>query len=158
MFAINRMGAALWYLNYSLLFCVSECAENSAGCQHYWETTPSLLSEGRKRCQRCWQVACGFCKAVWWGLYYRKWVAFWFSPAYFRWKKTLKLYSDLDVSFQPLILHTFFITFISSFLLLPLLRFSYRRTSETLSQASLKATAAFSNMGSAISKKLEDVR
>ncbi|XP_047240107.1 tumor protein D52 isoform X3 [Girardinichthys multiradiatus] len=35
---------------------------------------------------------------------------------------------------------------------------AYRRTSETLSQASLKATAAFSNMGSAISKKLEDVR
>ncbi|XP_036001114.1 tumor protein D52 isoform X1 [Fundulus heteroclitus] len=34
---------------------------------------------------------------------------------------------------------------------------AYRRTSETLSQASLKATAAFSNMGSAISKKLEDV-
>lgn len=36
--------------------------------------------------------------------------------------------------------------------------FSYRRTSETLSQAGLKATAAFSNMGSAISRKLEDVR
>lgn len=35
---------------------------------------------------------------------------------------------------------------------------AYKRTSETLSQASLKATAAFSNMGSAISKKLEDVR
>ncbi|XP_028277801.1 tumor protein D52 isoform X2 [Parambassis ranga] len=35
---------------------------------------------------------------------------------------------------------------------------AYRRTSETLSQASLKATAAFSNMGSAISRKLEDVR
>ncbi|XP_060915134.1 tumor protein D52 isoform X1 [Labrus mixtus] len=35
---------------------------------------------------------------------------------------------------------------------------AYRRTSETLSQASLKATAAFSNVGSAISKKLEDVR
>ncbi|XP_008420263.1 tumor protein D52 isoform X2 [Poecilia reticulata] len=35
---------------------------------------------------------------------------------------------------------------------------AYRRTSETLSQASLKATAAFSNMGSAISKKFEDVR
>ncbi|XP_065804449.1 tumor protein D52 isoform X3 [Labrus bergylta] len=34
---------------------------------------------------------------------------------------------------------------------------AYRRTSETLSQASLKATAAFSNVGSAISKKLEDV-
>ncbi|XP_069552847.1 tumor protein D52 isoform X3 [Brachyistius frenatus] len=34
---------------------------------------------------------------------------------------------------------------------------AYRRTSETLSQASLKATAAFSNMGSAISRKLEDV-
>ncbi|XP_014852920.1 PREDICTED: tumor protein D52 isoform X3 [Poecilia mexicana] len=34
---------------------------------------------------------------------------------------------------------------------------AYRRTSETLSQASLKATAAFSNMGSAISKKFEDV-
>ncbi|XP_027143173.1 tumor protein D52 [Larimichthys crocea] len=32
------------------------------------------------------------------------------------------------------------------------------RTSETLSQAGLKATAAFSNVGSAISKKLEDVR
>ncbi|XP_047461208.1 tumor protein D52 isoform X2 [Mugil cephalus] len=35
---------------------------------------------------------------------------------------------------------------------------AYRRTSETLSQAGLKATAAFSNMGSAISRKLEDVR
>ncbi|XP_054910069.1 tumor protein D52 isoform X4 [Poeciliopsis prolifica] len=34
---------------------------------------------------------------------------------------------------------------------------AYRRTSETLSQASLKATAAFSNVGSAISKKFEDV-
>ncbi|KAG7237767.1 hypothetical protein INR49_031779 [Caranx melampygus] len=34
----------------------------------------------------------------------------------------------------------------------------YRRTSETLSQAGLKATAAFSNVGSAISRKLEDVR
>ncbi|XP_072303506.1 tumor protein D52 isoform X4 [Eucyclogobius newberryi] len=35
---------------------------------------------------------------------------------------------------------------------------AYRRTSETLSQASLKATAAFSTVGSAISRKLEDVR
>ncbi|XP_044026660.1 tumor protein D52 isoform X4 [Siniperca chuatsi] len=35
---------------------------------------------------------------------------------------------------------------------------AYRRTSETLSQASLKATTAFSNVGSAISRKLEDVR
>ncbi|XP_024150641.1 tumor protein D52 [Oryzias melastigma] len=35
---------------------------------------------------------------------------------------------------------------------------AYRRTSETLSQASLKATTAFSNMGSAISRKFEDVR
>ncbi|XP_073319427.1 tumor protein D52 isoform X2 [Pagrus major] len=35
---------------------------------------------------------------------------------------------------------------------------AYKRTSETLSQAGLKATAAFSNVGSAISKKLEDVR
>ncbi|KAM6974509.1 tumor protein D52 isoform 2-T2 [Tautogolabrus adspersus] len=35
---------------------------------------------------------------------------------------------------------------------------AYRRTSETFSQASLKATAAFSNVGSALSKKLEDVR
>ncbi|XP_051811884.1 tumor protein D52 isoform X1 [Acanthochromis polyacanthus] len=34
---------------------------------------------------------------------------------------------------------------------------AYRRTSETLSQAGQKATAAFSNMGSAISRKLEDV-
>ncbi|XP_074542355.1 tumor protein D52 isoform X3 [Halichoeres trimaculatus] len=34
---------------------------------------------------------------------------------------------------------------------------AYRRTSETLSQAGLKATAAFSNVGSAISRKLEDV-
>ncbi|KAM9384871.1 tumor protein D52 [Pholidichthys leucotaenia] len=34
---------------------------------------------------------------------------------------------------------------------------AYRRTSETLSQASLKASAAFTNVGSAISKKLEDV-
>ncbi|XP_072303505.1 tumor protein D52 isoform X3 [Eucyclogobius newberryi] len=34
---------------------------------------------------------------------------------------------------------------------------AYRRTSETLSQASLKATAAFSTVGSAISRKLEDV-
>ncbi|KAL6456896.1 hypothetical protein MHYP_G00338590 [Metynnis hypsauchen] len=35
---------------------------------------------------------------------------------------------------------------------------AYRRTSETLSQAGQKATAAFSNVGSAISRKLEDVR
>ncbi|XP_068584635.1 tumor protein D52 isoform X1 [Cebidichthys violaceus] len=35
---------------------------------------------------------------------------------------------------------------------------AYRRTSETLSQAGLKATAAFSNVGSAITRKLEDVR
>ncbi|XP_069372969.1 tumor protein D52 isoform X2 [Paralichthys olivaceus] len=34
---------------------------------------------------------------------------------------------------------------------------AYRRTSETLSQASLKATAAFSNVGSVLSRKLEDV-
>ncbi|KAI4818135.1 hypothetical protein KUCAC02_011496 [Chaenocephalus aceratus] len=34
---------------------------------------------------------------------------------------------------------------------------AYKRTSETLSQAGLKATAAFSNMGSAITRKLEDV-
>ncbi|XP_034016493.1 tumor protein D52 isoform X3 [Thalassophryne amazonica] len=34
---------------------------------------------------------------------------------------------------------------------------AYRRTSETLSQAGQKATAAFSNMGSAITRKLEDV-
>uniref|UniRef100_H3C8H4 Tumor protein D52 n=1 Tax=Tetraodon nigroviridis TaxID=99883 RepID=H3C8H4_TETNG len=34
----------------------------------------------------------------------------------------------------------------------------YRRTSETLSQASLKATAAFSSVGSVLSRKLEDVR
>uniref|UniRef100_H3DK89 Tumor protein D52 n=1 Tax=Tetraodon nigroviridis TaxID=99883 RepID=H3DK89_TETNG len=35
---------------------------------------------------------------------------------------------------------------------------AYRRTSETLSQASLKATAAFSSVGSVLSRKLEDVR
>ncbi|MBN3295358.1 TPD52 protein, partial [Amia calva] len=35
---------------------------------------------------------------------------------------------------------------------------AYKRTSETLSQAGQKATAAFSTVGSAISKKLEDVR
>lgn len=35
---------------------------------------------------------------------------------------------------------------------------AYRRTSETLTQASQKATAAFSTVGSAISRKLEDVR
>lgn len=35
---------------------------------------------------------------------------------------------------------------------------AYRRTTETLSQAGLKATAAFSNVGSAITRKLEDVR
>ncbi|XP_017549316.1 tumor protein D52 isoform X2 [Pygocentrus nattereri] len=34
---------------------------------------------------------------------------------------------------------------------------AYRRTSETLSQAGQKATAAFTNVGSAISRKLEDV-
>ncbi|XP_046690809.1 tumor protein D52 isoform X3 [Silurus meridionalis] len=34
---------------------------------------------------------------------------------------------------------------------------AYRRTSETLSQAGQKATAAFSSVGSAITKKLEDV-
>lgn len=71
-------------------------------------------------------------------------------------KKTLKLYSDLDISPQPLIPQSFLLHSYPP--LLALLRFSYRRTSETLSQASLKATAAFSNMGSAISKKFEDVR
>ncbi|XP_076006178.1 tumor protein D52 isoform X2 [Genypterus blacodes] len=35
---------------------------------------------------------------------------------------------------------------------------AYKRTSETLSQASQRATAAFSTMGSAITRKLEDVR
>lgn len=35
---------------------------------------------------------------------------------------------------------------------------AYRRTSETLSQAGQKATAAFTSVGSAISRKLEDVR
>ncbi|XP_061598430.1 tumor protein D52 isoform X2 [Cololabis saira] len=35
---------------------------------------------------------------------------------------------------------------------------AYKRTSETLSQAGLKATAAFTNMGSAISRKFDDVR
>lgn len=35
---------------------------------------------------------------------------------------------------------------------------AYRRTSETLSQAGLKASAAFTSVGSAISRKLEDVR
>ncbi|XP_068432311.1 tumor protein D52 isoform X2 [Clinocottus analis] len=35
---------------------------------------------------------------------------------------------------------------------------AYKRTSETLSQAGLKATAAFSTVGSVITKKLEDVR
>ncbi|KAL2080544.1 hypothetical protein ACEWY4_024337 [Coilia grayii] len=35
---------------------------------------------------------------------------------------------------------------------------AYRRTSETLSQAGLKASAAFTTVGSAISRKLEDVR
>lgn len=78
---------ALLYLNYSLLFCVSERAENAASCRLYWETTPSLLCEGRKRCQRCWQVASGFCETVWWGLFYRKWVALGFSQAYFKWKR-----------------------------------------------------------------------
>uniref|UniRef100_A0A8C6S6H0 Tumor protein D52 n=1 Tax=Neogobius melanostomus TaxID=47308 RepID=A0A8C6S6H0_9GOBI len=34
---------------------------------------------------------------------------------------------------------------------------AYRRTSETLTQASQKATAAFSTVGSAITRKLEDV-
>ncbi|XP_036411313.1 tumor protein D52 isoform X2 [Megalops cyprinoides] len=34
---------------------------------------------------------------------------------------------------------------------------AYRKTSETLTQASQKATAAFSSVGSAISRKLEDV-
>ncbi|XP_068432310.1 tumor protein D52 isoform X1 [Clinocottus analis] len=34
---------------------------------------------------------------------------------------------------------------------------AYKRTSETLSQAGLKATAAFSTVGSVITKKLEDV-
>lgn len=40
----------------------------------------------------------------------------------------------------------------------PHLSYSYRRTSETLTQAGQKATAAFSTVGSAITKKLEDVR
>ncbi|XP_035039038.1 tumor protein D52 isoform X4 [Hippoglossus stenolepis] len=35
---------------------------------------------------------------------------------------------------------------------------AYRRTSETLSQASLKAGAAISNVGSVFTRKLEDVR
>ncbi|XP_059206310.1 tumor protein D52 isoform X1 [Centropristis striata] len=34
---------------------------------------------------------------------------------------------------------------------------AYRRTSETLSQAGLKASAAFTNVGTAITRKLEDV-
>lgn len=74
--------------------------------------------------------------------------------------------SDLGASLQSLISDSFHHSYILSVrcpLLLPrlvslVLSFSYRRTSETLSQASLKATAAFSNVGSAISKKLEDVR
>ncbi|XP_034400672.1 tumor protein D52 isoform X2 [Cyclopterus lumpus] len=35
---------------------------------------------------------------------------------------------------------------------------AYKKTSETLSQAGLKATAAFSTVGSVITRKLEDVR
>ncbi|XP_076864750.1 tumor protein D52 isoform X1 [Brachyhypopomus gauderio] len=35
---------------------------------------------------------------------------------------------------------------------------AYRKTSETLSQAGQKATAAFSSVGTAITRKLEDVR
>ncbi|XP_019714240.1 tumor protein D52-like, partial [Hippocampus comes] len=35
---------------------------------------------------------------------------------------------------------------------------AYKRTSETLSHAGWKATAAFSTMSSALSRKLEDVR
>ncbi|XP_066530264.1 tumor protein D52 isoform X5 [Hoplias malabaricus] len=35
---------------------------------------------------------------------------------------------------------------------------AYKRTSETLSQAGQKASAAFSSVGSAITRKLEDVR
>lgn len=72
-------------------------------------------------------------------------------------KKTSRFRSDPDVSFQSLIPLSdfFFMTLISS---LSASCFSYKRTSETLSQASQKATAAFSNMGSAISRKLEDVR
>ncbi|XP_026862177.2 tumor protein D52 isoform X7 [Electrophorus electricus] len=35
---------------------------------------------------------------------------------------------------------------------------AYKRTSETLSQAGQKATAAFSSVGSVITRKLEDVR
>lgn len=34
----------------------------------------------------------------------------------------------------------------------------YKRTSETLSQAGQKASAAFSTVGSVITKKLEDVK
>ncbi|XP_028316641.1 tumor protein D52 isoform X4 [Gouania willdenowi] len=35
---------------------------------------------------------------------------------------------------------------------------AYKRTSETLSQAGLKASAAFANMGSVITRKFEDVK
>jgi len=82
-------------------------------------------------------------------------------------KKTLKFSSGLDASFKSLIFGVFFHfhhTHILSFCCPPphkslcVVYFSYKRTSETLSQASLKATAAFSNMGSVITRKLEDVR
>lgn len=36
--------------------------------------------------------------------------------------------------------------------------YRYKKTSETLSQAGQKASAAFSSVGSAITKKLEDVK
>lgn len=38
------------------------------------------------------------------------------------------------------------------------LEYRYRRTSETLSQAGQKASAAFSSVGTAITKKFEDVK
>lgn len=78
-------------------------------------------------------------------------------------KKTLKFSSDRDASLPSLnsLSYPVFLLPVTPpphSLCLPLLSFSYRRTSETLSNAGLKATAAFSNMGSAISRKLEDVR
>ena len=64
---------------------------------------------------------------------------------------SLSLFSSL--SYPP-----FFLPMIPPLSPPPLLYSSFRRTSETLSQASLKAGAAISNVGSAFTRKLEDVR
>lgn len=88
------------------------------------------------------------------------------SDCFLKEKKTLKFHSDLSAVFfsafdlQMSLYHTYILWIIPAahHSCLFSVCLSYRRTSETLSQASLKATAAFSNMGSVLSRKFEDVK